>query len=117
MLHARKEGKIGELILDCWENEPDIDLSLLHAAAIATPHMAGYSFEGKQRATAMTAAAIDPAVKLIMPAVAHAPSLSEISASYDPLSDTAALTVHPEKFEILRNTYDYRHEPAADIRP
>ena len=21
------------------------------------------------------------------------------------------------KFEILRNTYDYRHEPAADIRP
>ena len=117
LLRAIKDGRISDAVIDCWENETDIDLSLLHAATIATPHIASKSFEGKQRATAMTAAAIDPAVKLIMPSVAHAPSLSEISASYDPLSDTAALTAHPEKFEILRNTYDYRHEPAADIRP
>ena len=103
--------------IDPGKRSPNNSPSLRHAPAMPTPHRPVFPFEGKQRPTPMTAAAIDPAVKLIMPSVAHAPSLSEISASYDPLSDTAALTAHPEKFEILRNTYDYRHEPAADIRP
>ncbi len=44
----------GRLIaaLDVWENEPQIDVSLLQQAALATPHVAGYSLEGKLNATA-----------------------------------------------------------------
>jgi len=40
-------------VLDVWENEPDINLDLLHKAAIATPHIAGYSLDGKMRGTEM----------------------------------------------------------------
>lgn len=39
--------------LDVWENEPDIDLSLLERVKIATPHIAGYSLEGKVNGTRM----------------------------------------------------------------
>lgn len=43
--------KRGGLILDVWENEPDISMESLHMADIATPHVAGYSLEGKVNAT------------------------------------------------------------------
>ncbi|MBU3914470.1 4-phosphoerythronate dehydrogenase [bacterium] len=39
------------LILDVWENEPNIDKRVLKVTDIATPHIAGYSKEGKIRAT------------------------------------------------------------------
>ncbi len=40
-------------VLDVWENEPDIDTNLMHLAFIATPHIAGYSTDGKANGTAM----------------------------------------------------------------
>ncbi|MEJ2439053.1 MAG: 4-phosphoerythronate dehydrogenase [Gammaproteobacteria bacterium] len=42
-------GKPLNLILDVWQNEPTIDLELLAQTHIATPHIAGYSAEGKHR--------------------------------------------------------------------
>ncbi len=39
------------LIIDCWDGEPGISVPLLQRAAIATPHIAGYSVTGKTRAT------------------------------------------------------------------
>lgn len=39
--------------LDVWENEPDVDLSLLERVKIATPHIAGYTLEGKVNGTIM----------------------------------------------------------------
>ncbi len=47
------QNRIGPTILDVWENEPNIDPELLHKVDIATPHIAGYSLEGKIRATEM----------------------------------------------------------------
>ncbi|MFN3693867.1 MAG: DUF3410 domain-containing protein [Ignavibacterium sp.] len=41
------------MILDVWENEPDLDLSLLERVKIGTPHIAGYSLEGKVNGTVM----------------------------------------------------------------
>jgi len=41
------EGKLQAAVLDVWENEPDIDTELLQMVDIATPHIAGYSFDGK----------------------------------------------------------------------
>ncbi len=46
-------GTIGPVVLDVWENEPDIDVDLLAATAIGTPHIAGYSFDGKVNGTVM----------------------------------------------------------------
>lgn len=42
---------MGPVVLDVWENEPDIDLELLDQTAIATPHIAGYSLDGKVNGT------------------------------------------------------------------
>ena len=39
--------------IDVWENEPEINLDLLSRTDIATPHIAGYSFEGKVNGTIM----------------------------------------------------------------
>jgi len=44
---------LGEVVLDVWENEPKIDVDLLSACAIGTPHIAGYSIDGKVNATKM----------------------------------------------------------------
>jgi erythronate-4-phosphate dehydrogenase len=44
---AIKSGKFGAVILDVWENEPNIDCELLRIVDISTPHIAGYSFDGK----------------------------------------------------------------------
>jgi len=108
---ALKSGKVSGAIIDCWEGEPAISRELLNLSVIATPHIAGYSLEGKLRATAMALAAIDPAIAEPIAPVADAPTLAEIAASYDPAADTAALRANPAAFESLRNTYAYRHEP------
>jgi len=44
---AIRSGKIKAAALDVWENEPNIDVELLETADIGTPHIAGYSFDGK----------------------------------------------------------------------
>jgi erythronate-4-phosphate dehydrogenase len=46
-------GKLGGLVLDVWNNEPVIDPSICAIADIATPHIAGYSFDGKINGVAM----------------------------------------------------------------
>lgn len=43
----------GRAALDVWPGEPDIDRQILDRAVVATPHVAGYSVDGKLRATAM----------------------------------------------------------------
>ncbi|MDE6027738.1 MAG: 4-phosphoerythronate dehydrogenase, partial [Muribaculaceae bacterium] len=49
---ALKSGKI-RAVIDTWENEPELDTELLELVTIATPHIAGYSRQGKERATRM----------------------------------------------------------------
>ncbi len=46
-------SRLGGVILDVWENEPQIDPELIPFIDIASPHIAGYSIEGKIRATEM----------------------------------------------------------------
>lgn len=45
--------KLKAVVLDVWENEPDINIELLKKVELGTPHIAGYSLEGKAQATAM----------------------------------------------------------------
>ncbi len=118
MLEARDDLMFA---IDCWEGEPTISTPLLQRATIATPHIAGYSIEGKQRGTAMVLDALARhfGVK-ITTAMPDAPAVGAdrvtwqtITAGYDPMSDTVALKAAPNRFEQLRNGYALRHEVAA----
>ena len=53
LLAFKQTNPESTLILDVWCNEPAINTTLLQHSYIATPHIAGYSFDGKLRATEM----------------------------------------------------------------
>lgn len=119
LVEAKKSGKTGPLVIDCWEGEPAISRELLEQASIATPHIAGYSREGKVRASQIAIDAITtffmlPRVTItdepLPPAPAMYVSKDDVLASYDPMAETAALKTHPENFEDMRNNYNLRHE-------
>lgn len=118
LLQALDCGKITGVIIDCWENEPAISLPLLDKALIATPHIAGYSEDGKIRATIAAINAV--ASHLHLPAqyrgtlphpVADTVTEQSIRATYNPMADTRALKSSPRDFENLRNNYHLRKEP------
>ena len=50
---AISRGQLGAVVLDVWEREPFIDADLLRLVTLATPHIAGYSFDGKIAGTVM----------------------------------------------------------------
>lgn len=105
------------LAIDCWEGEPQLNEQLLRRAEIATPHIAGYSLEGKHRATALVVSALARHFGLpidlghIDMGTASRPSLQRIAQSYDPMPDDAALRAEPTALERLRNRYPLRPEP------
>lgn len=115
---AIKSGKV-EAIIDTWENEPKIDSELAILAAVATPHIAGYSAEGKMRATRMALEAVSETLRIpvdITGLECVAPGDNKISRqlierSYDPFKDSENLFNNLSAFESLRNLYQYRHEP------
>jgi len=51
LVTAKTQGKIAELIVDVWPQEPMIDKALWQAATLATPHIAGHSYVGKWQGT------------------------------------------------------------------
>ncbi|MGP1924401.1 MAG: 4-phosphoerythronate dehydrogenase PdxB [Arsenophonus sp. NEOnobi-MAG3] len=57
LLKNLENGKKIDVILDVWEHEPNISLPLLEKVRIGTPHIAGYSMEGKARGTSQIFAA------------------------------------------------------------
>jgi erythronate-4-phosphate dehydrogenase len=53
LLDLLKQRSDIRAVLDVWENEPHINLDLLDKISLATPHIAGYSLDGKMRGTDM----------------------------------------------------------------
>lgn len=125
LLAAINNGKLGSVVLDVWENEPDINLRLLDKAYIATPHIAGYSAEGKMNASRMMLEAFAKFTKyvgelptMVLPApedaVVNAESESDaLLQIYSPLNDSCMLKNNPSAFEAFRNNYRLRREPSA----
>ncbi len=118
LVEARKNGLTGPLIIDCWEGEPDIDRELLGLADVATPHIAGYSREGKVRASQIV---LDAATTFFMlprvtvneplpPAIPRSVTIKGVTDSFNPMPLTEALKAAPADFERLRNTYELRSE-------
>jgi erythronate-4-phosphate dehydrogenase len=135
LLRALQGGRLGGAVLDVWEGEPAPDPELIRATTLGTPHIAGYSFDGKVAGTTMlyTAACAflgrpaawvaprdePPAPVVIDPARPLEATLPDlVSRSYDIRRDDAALRAllemsGPERgpaFDRLRAEYPRRLE-------
>ena len=126
------------VVLDVWETEPDINLDLLDKVWLGTPHIAGYSLEGKVQGTEMLYRALSlflglparkqggqfmpepPLGKLAFTRSAQARDAADVAirACYDPRRDDARLRRHmvlsPDArgraFDRLRRDYPVRRE-------
>ena len=135
---ALKTKQISAFVCDCWENEPDLDLELLGMTEIATPHIAGYSKDGKAKGTSMSVQAISDFFGLGLnnwqPSGVELPTNPNIEIdgegmteqevfskailhTYDIRHDDKLLRLSPEHFEQQRGDYPTRREfPAFTIR-
>lgn len=129
---ALKEAypKLGAAIIDTWNNEPDVDEDLIDLVDVATPHIAGYSYQGKQNGTAMSVQAVArhfgiEALYDFYPEndiPDHEPVLldlkdkkqGEIAAvfqyNYPIFTDDFRFRMEPGNFEKMRSHYEYRRE-------
>ena len=121
LLEAYRKNIISTYIIDTWENEPDINLELLRNAFIGTPHIAGYSADGKCNASRMALTAVCNFFHLQTDFTITPPQLSNKIVPekdeakrklqlYNPLVDSQRLKEAPEKFEYLRGNYPLRRE-------
>ncbi len=55
---AAQARHLRAMVIDVWEHEPHIDLDLLQMVDLATPHIAGYSYDGKVNGTRMVLEAL-----------------------------------------------------------
>lgn len=126
--------KLGPVIIDTWNHEPDIDLDLMDKVAIATPHIAGYSYQGKQNGTAAAVRAVahyfgitelyeffpktdlpeNEAVKLDLKGLNQGEIASVLQYNYPIFTDDFMLRLNPENFDKLRSEYNYRREVYID---
>ena len=115
--------KLGLFICDVWNNEPDINKDILQRSALATPHIAGYSVEGKQNATDAVVRAVAAYFNIAelkdftcrkadeRHHLDLSGNLKEQLLSFFPIGETdILLRESPEKFETIRKQYIYRHE-------
>ncbi len=131
LLDAYQQGLISKIIVDCWENEPVINRSLLSVAAIATPHIAGFSADGKSNATRMCLKYINAFYDLqiegldrIQPPPPASPfiDLNQFKenrmeqaylTTYNPEETDRKLRSNPDQFEWFRSHYNHPREPHA----
>lgn len=116
--------------LDCWENEPDIDLELLQQILIGTPHISGYSSDGKANGTRIVVEQLNQFLELGIPKIElklpnpeepvfkihkNTPKKVEMALlyAYDPIVDTNELKKNPLNFEEIRSNYVFRREYKA----
>lgn len=116
-------GIISDAILDVWENEPEVDLELLKQVSIATPHIAGYSVDGKANGTAMSVQSLACHFNLPLgdwfPKNISEPEINVIEEknifevlleTYAINEDSARLKSEPALFEYYRGNYPIRRE-------
>lgn len=109
---AIRTGRISGAVLDVWHNEPDIDRELLSLVDFATPHIAGYSADGKANGTAMAVEAV--VTNLPTHVTIHAlRAFSAMQTSMRQMkADIMAKVPPPEKPFVMLNTTS--SNPLAD---
>lgn len=111
LLEAKKMRPTLRYVLDVWENEPNIDQTLVSHADIATPHIAGYSWDGKVDGTRRLFDGLNTFLDTdeTFPEVSDAPAppVSYISAPESPQSPVSSLR------EAVRFVYSVTRDDAA----
>ncbi len=122
--------KLGAIVIDTWNHEPDVNEDLIDIVDIATPHIAGYSYQGKLNGTSLAVKAVAKhfginELKDFYPMAElsdHEPifldlkgkNQGEITAvlqyNYPIFTDDFRFRMEPHKFEKLRTEYKYRRE-------
>ena len=120
LLAALSAGKVRGAVIDTWEYEPRISRELMEVAFLATPHIAGYSADGKANATRMSLEALARFFGVEADFCVMPPEYSGIQFSddaeeaylqaYNPTRDSEWLKKCPEKFEWFRGSYPLRRE-------
>lgn len=129
--NALNSGMLSGAVIDVWENEPNIDLELLQQAFIATPHIAGYSTDGKANGTSMVVNSLTKYFNLPSenwyPSDVPPPASPYISIdcnnkseeeiireavihTYNIDKDNSMLRISIQNFEKLRGDYPVRRE-------
>ena len=127
-------GKLGGAILDVWENEPDIDLELMKNTFLSTPHIAGYSADGKANGTSIVVNSLSRFFNFPLkdwypeniPLPENQPLYIDcegkndqeiiaeaVERTYDVDEDNIKFRFSPSGFERQRNEYRIRREFAA----
>jgi erythronate-4-phosphate dehydrogenase len=132
----KSREKLSGIALDVWREEPEINRYLLSVADIATPHIAGYSIQGKINASILSLRNLggffnlnvlsnlpfeypEPKKLNFKPSVESEPyvNLSNlIFTLYDIWEDSKTLKESPKSFEALRNGYNYRYEYSDEVK-
>ena len=117
LLSALNEGRVHDAVIDVWEHEPQLSLELLKQVYIGTPHIAGYSADGKVNADNMVIDALCRHFHLPNPGRIMPPPLPDGTPDtgcaldlYNPLIDSQNLKADPSQFEAFRNHYPLRRE-------
>lgn len=117
LLAALQDGRVRDAVIDVWEHEPHPDAELLDRVFIGTPHIAGYSADGKTNADNMVIDAICQQFALPHPGKIAPPALPNdfhYTGSpldlYNPMDDSKKLKADASQFEQLRNNYPLRRE-------
>jgi len=133
LLHALP--KLGAAIIDTWCHEPAVNRTLLDAVDVATPHIAGYSYQGKQNGTAAAVRAVarffgiealygffpEAETEDLEPVHLHIGGLGQgeiaamIQYNYPIFTDDFFFRLDPDGFERIRSDYRYRREFYLDL--
>jgi erythronate-4-phosphate dehydrogenase len=117
LLTALHNGRVRDAVIDVWEGEPHVNTELLQRVFIGTPHIAGYSADGKANADNMVIDAICRQFHLPNPGIVAPPQLPASFVYtgnplelYNPMTDSDNLKREPQHFEDFRNNYPLRRE-------
>jgi len=125
-LHV-KVTRVSHLVMDCWENEPQVDQQMIAMATLSTPHIAGYSADGKASATQQCVQALSKHYHLYkdtwqvvdLPHPAPLPQMQKMTPQYfyqktfDIEQISRNLKSSPSTYEMQRNKMPLRREPKA----
>ena len=118
LIGALRTGKLAAACLDVWENEPDISGELLDLLDIATPHIAGYSADGKANGTMMSVRAVSRFFGLGLddwtPRSVPAPDNPSIVVDCTGMDETEILSeVYLSSYDVRSDDERLREDPGA----
>ena len=123
--------KMAGAVIDVWEREPEIDIPLMHMTFLATPHIAGYSADGKANGISMIVKDLCESFDIplgnwypseipappvpVLTIDCHGKNTEEILRravfhSYNIVEDDIRLRFDPSRFEKERENYPVRRE-------